>query len=737
MKKIYKFIAICIALVACSSMMSAQTWTAPSFNGSVPVSGSQYFIYNVGSNGFLNRGGQWGAHAVVSATPNANASTTVIKWTPANTTGSIWTFQYYNGTNNVANNFLFPTSTTDGSVFTDNITDNTWNVVSTDAINNIYSIQINSSYGGYVANQYFGSSAATEATNKGIANAVRYNRASGDAYTQWKFVSQADYDLYNAKVLLDRYMNYAKLKGSIALTSYIATYNDGVTADINTAATGLLAALGRTDVTSSITNPSFETNSFTGWTNSGSFALQSNTPLGWTKGGTYYTEKYTGSGGNLGAGTITQTLTGLANGLYGMIASGHAVQQAGANPLHTGAFITAGTLSTEVSIGKDYSVEYIPVIDGTLTIGYKLEAPVACNWTGFDNFILYYYGTMAVPSMTATETSFFLSSATTNTKTFNVSGANLAGDISITAPTGITLTGANLVNNGGGSYTIARANANASNAIIATWDGLATLKNVKITIAESEVTTLNIAVTTSNDTGCFIPLYSTLTNIITDPYCGDLSNFGGWGSTSVETSYVYCGAKCIKVSGKCGGSLDYNLTGKIAGNKTYRVKAMVSTNGTGETKIGISGATATTVTNTISTAVGEWLPVDFTFTTQATVTSPNMYLNSCESQTATESYIDNYEMYDITSLATGLNSAGLVHQNVYVQNKNIVTDFNLTTAGKVEFAVYNTQGMLVSKQVGFYNEGNNKVVLNSNLTTGVYVVKTSIDGRFMINKIIF
>jgi len=135
--------------------------------------------------------------------------------------------------------------------------------------------------------------------------------------------------------------------------------------------------------------------------------------------------------------------------------------------------------------------------------------------------------------------------------------------------------------------------------------------------------------------------------------------------------------------------------------------------------------------------VGEWLPVDFTFTTQATVTSPNMYLNSCESQTATESYIDNYEMYDITSLATGLNSAGLVHQNVYVQNKNIVTDFNLTTAGKVEFAVYNTQGMLVSKQVGFYNEGNNKVVLNSNLTTGVYVVKTSIDGRFMINKIIF
>ena len=736
MKKIYKFIATTIAIFMFTSTMNAQTWTAPALNSSTPVSGSQYYIYNVGSKGFLTRGGQWAGHAVVSASPTANASTTVIKWTPVNTTGSTWTFQYNNGTN-VANNYLFPSSTTDGSVYTDNSTNNTWNVVQTDATNNIYSIQINSSYGGYVVDQYFGSSVATEATNKGIANPARYNRAGGDAYTQWKFISQVDYDLYNARVLLDKYMNYAKLKGSISLTSYIATYNAGVTADISTAAATLLTALGRTDVTSSITNPSFETNSFTGWTNNGSFVLQSNTPgQGWTKAGSYYTEKYTGSGGNLGAGTITQTITGLTNGLYGITALGHAVQQAGANPLHTGAFITAGTLSTEIITGKEYSVDYIPVIDGTLTIGYKLEAPVACNWIGFDNFMLYYYGAVAIPSMTATETSFFLSSATTNTKAFNVTGANLTGAISITAPTGITLTGANLVNNGGGSYSIAQTNANTTNTITATWDGVSTLKAVKITVAESEVTTLNISVTTSNDNSCFTPLYTSFTNIITNPYCNDLSIFGGWGSTSIETAYVYCGARSIKVAGKCGGSLDYNLTGKIDGNKTYRVKAMVSTNGTGEAKLGISGATATNITNTISTAAGEWLPVDFTFTTQATVTSPNMYLNSCESQTATEAYIDNYEMYDITSITTGVASAKDNLANVYANDKKIVVDFNLLEASAVEFDVYNTQGMLISKQNGTFNNGNNHVVLNAALKTGVYMVKTTIDGRFSINKII-
>ena len=712
--------------------MNAQTWPAPALNGSIPVSGTSYYIYNVGSKGFLTRGAQWGTHATVAAEPRANAASTIIKWTPVNTTGSIWTFQYNNGSN-VANNFLFPASTTDGSVYTDNSTDNTWNLVSIDAINNIYTIQINSTYGGYVADQYFGTSLATETTNKGIANPARYNRAGGDAYTQWKFVSQADYDLYNAKVLLSKYMNYAKLKGGITLTSYIDTYNAGVTADINTAAAELLTALGRTDVTSSIANPSFETNNFNNWSNNGGFAVQSNTPgQNWTKAGTYYAEKYTGSGGNLGVGTLTQTVTGLANGLYGLTVSGHAVQQAGANPLHTGAFITAGTSSTEVVGGKDYSVDYVSVIDGTLTIGYKLEAPVACNWIGFDNFRLYYYGPAAIPSMTSTETSFFLSTSTSKTKSFNISAANLTGAISITAPAGITLTGSNLVDNGGGSYTIALANVNTTNTITATWDGLANLNNVNIVIAESEVSTLNIAVTASKD-DCFTPLYNTLTNIITNPYCNDLSVFGGWGSTSIETNYVYCGARSIKVSGKCGGSLDYNLTGKVEGNKTYRVKAMISTNGTGEVKIGLSGAAATAITQTISTAANEWLPLEFNFTTQATVTSVNMYFNSCETQTATESYIDNWEMYDVTSIVTGAASLKDNSFNAFVRNNKIVVVADIASEKTAQINVYNVNGTLVASDKV---TGSVEKTLNANLATGVYFVQIQNDGKLITRKIV-
>jgi hypothetical protein len=95
----------------------------------------------------------------------------------------------------------------------------------------------------------------------------------------------------------------------------------------------------------------------------------------------------------LTAGSITQTVSGLSNGLYELVVSGHAVQQAGGNPLHTGAFITAGSLSTEVGAGGDYTVSNINVTDGTLAVGYSLVGQIACNWTGFDNFRLYYYGT--------------------------------------------------------------------------------------------------------------------------------------------------------------------------------------------------------------------------------------------------------------------------------------------------------------------------------------------------------
>jgi len=309
---------------------------------------------------------------------------------------------------------------------------------------------------------------------------------------------------------------------------------------------------------------------------------------------------------------------------------------------------------------------------------------------------------------------------------FTVSGSNLTSDISITAPAGI-IVNPTTISKGTGAVTDV--------AVSVTYNG--TTPNISGNIVvTSGVATKNVAVVAALNSNNYTPLYSSLTNIIAEPYCNSLSTYAGWGSNSLASDYVYSGARSIKVTGKCGGSLDYNLTGKIVGNKTYRVKAMVSTNGTGEVKIGLSGATASAITQTISTTTGQWLPLDFNFTTQATVASVNMYFNSCETQTATESFIDNWEMYDITSLLTSVNQLNNTKFNTYVADSKIVADFNLDQASAVEFSVYNTQGMLIATQKGNFNSGANHTVLNANLTSGVYIVKIAQNGKFFTQKVI-
>ncbi|MBP1663023.1 MAG: hypothetical protein H6Q19_163 [Bacteroidetes bacterium] len=676
MKRLFTLFVI-TALAVSGYTLNAQTWSAPSLKGSVPVSGTTYYIYNIGSSGFLNRGGYWAAQAVVTSQPRENATVNIIKWTAVNTTGSTWTFQYNNAGTNVSGKYLFAANTDplNGEVYTDNSTNNTWNVVQTDATNNIYSIQVVNTYAGYIATQYLGSAATTESTNKGIANTVKYNRTGGDAYTQWIFISQADYDLYNAKIQLDRYMNYAKAQGTIDLSSYIATYNADVTVDINTASTNLLTALTRTDVTASIINASFESAIGSEWTNTGGFVRNNSSPnIGWTKNGTNFAEKWVNSSTNLPTGVITQKVSGLTNGVYGLVVSGHAVQQGGSNPLHTGAFITVGGSATEIIAGNDYYVDNVTVSDGTLTIGYSLQGTTACNWTAFDNFRLYRYVTFSTPSLSASVSSLKFDNIN-KTSSISVTGSNLTSDIAITAPTGITLSGINLVDNGGGNYSIAAANANATTAITATYnetDVVSGTITISATGTGNQQISTSISVKASSNAGCYTPLYPT-GNMIADPTFSAATltdgGFGGWGPTAIDTKNPYCGRGSAYVRGSCwpdGGSLDRALTAAngnaLKPNTNYRIRAMIKSQASTGTnfQIEVEGYDGTTSKIYPITNTNGWVLFDETFTTGATVTEKGIYFNSCSSASPAITdtcFIDNYEMYEIPTLNVAGNNA--------------------------------------------------------------------------------
>lgn len=141
-----------------------------------------------------------------------------------------------------------------------------------------------------------------------------------------------------------------------------------------------------------ITNPSFESNSLSGWTNDGMAAQTNNSPAdqGWQKDGTVYAERWRSTSVSLGDASIIQRVSGLPDGKYVLKVRGHAVNQSGTPAVVSGAAFFAGRFETPVSVGGEYEVEAVTV-DGYLDIGMKAVNSDA-NWIACDNFRLYYLG---------------------------------------------------------------------------------------------------------------------------------------------------------------------------------------------------------------------------------------------------------------------------------------------------------------------------------------------------------
>jgi hypothetical protein len=308
-----------------------------------------------------------------------------------------------------------------------------------------------------------------------------------------------------------------------------------------------------------------------------------------------------------------------------------------------------------------------------------------------------------------------------------VNGGNLLSDISITSPAGITVN----------PTTIPAASA--SNVTVnVTYDG--TTSNVSGNIVlTSGTTTKDVAVVASKNSECFTPLYSTLTNMIPSPQLNTLTGFGGWGHKAIVAGQAYCGMNCVKFTGVTNGypdgaALDVaNIT--WAANATYRFRAVVKT---------VDGSCAFLAKNTnpdflkvIPQSGDNWVVVDTTFTTGAAPTSGFFTFNNVDgASTGKIAYIDNYELYNITSLMTGVSNVVDKGFVAYVSDKKIVTKFDVESNSNVELSLYNVNGMLLETNKATYIAGTNVKTLNSVLPAGVYIVKMSVNGKLYIQKVI-
>ena len=360
----------------------------------------------------------------------------------------------------------------------------------------------------------------------------------------------------------------------------------------------------------------------------------------------------------------------------------------------------------------------------------------AAALTGAQISSLYTTDGLAAPVLTANKTAVYLDDKY-NTETIVVNGANLSNDITVTAPAGISMS----------QSTIAKDAASDLN-LTATWDGT-TVVSGNITLVSGS-STVTIPVTTSTNT-CYTPAFVS-GNMIADPTFSAASlsagGFSGWGPTAISYKNTYCGRGSAFIRGACwpdGGSIDRTLSvangNALAPNSTYRLRAMVNSKATAGKSFqfqveGVNGAASIyfQIPNT-----NGWKQIDTTFTTGATVvTGKGIYFNSCtNAPLITDTcFIDNYELYNLTAILTGVNTASERKVGNYVNDHKLITTFELDAATEVKINIYNLNGMVVKSDRFTGQAGRNERVSSLNIKPGLYIVKTSIDGKNTINKII-
>ncbi len=153
-----------------------------------------------------------------------------------------------------------------------------------------------------------------------------------------------------------------------------------------------ILASAQTDMTSSIANPSFETDGTSGWTIKG-MKTQSNSVFT-RKVGTYYLESWVSIGQQLGNVSATQTLEKLPSGNYKLTANALHIQQTQSGSTtnkgaaQTGAYLFAGSARVAVNSMRTYTLSF-SVIDAEsdVEIGILTENGTG-NWICVDNFKL-------------------------------------------------------------------------------------------------------------------------------------------------------------------------------------------------------------------------------------------------------------------------------------------------------------------------------------------------------------
>lgn len=86
-------------------------------------------------------------------------------------------------------------------------------------------------------------------------------------------------------------------------------------------------------------------------------------------------------------------------------------------------------------------------------------------------------------------------------------------------------------------------------------------------------------------------------------------------------------------------------------------------------------------------------------------------------------------------VVSGIDQAKKPTQNVYLNNGQVVAEFESSAASDAQIEVYDVQGKLLSSELFPCNAGVNQKTIKADFATGIYVVRLVVDGKSSYSKI--
>ena len=409
MKKIKLFLAAIAAMVGLSAQ--AQSWTSP---GSDPVSGSTYYLYNVGAARFVTAANSWGTQMSITGTDDGLLIRTneVSNVSVGGTAISGWELL---NTNN-SNKFLFRDDQWWG--YTDYNNQNRGYVWNFTKVNGVYHLQTAAADPAYTgaALQYAGGNTALSDGRVYFG----YNENSSDI--DWLFLTADQKNATNLAAKAKLYRALMKAHAAGANTDEAAAVyenSESTESELLAQVTALDAARYQAhlanasdsdprDITEFVLkNSDFTQMNINDWETNYVSGTQA-TNIGYQDNNNYqnasafcnrFIEAWRSGNAAIGDGYLRQTVSGMPEGKYMLECDAIAVNQGNASATTTGAllFITAdgsdytASLSTGNAAPQHFSTQFLFTGEGDIIFGLK-TVNATCNWIAADNFKVTFYG---------------------------------------------------------------------------------------------------------------------------------------------------------------------------------------------------------------------------------------------------------------------------------------------------------------------------------------------------------